>query len=146
MTEQTQQADGDSRLTFSRGEQLAIGSAAVVVIAAFLPWISASILGTSVTVNGIDGDGVITLGMAVVAGVLVVARQWDRINRALVGVLGGLIAALALYYVVDPTTGIEGGDVAAELAREAVSPGIGLYLTALGGVGLVIAAVLDSVR
>ncbi|WP_135663839.1 hypothetical protein [Halorhabdus rudnickae] len=135
----------NSRFQFSRGEQLSIGSAVVVVIAAFLPWITASILGTSVTVSGIDGDGVFTLAFAIIAAALVVARPWDRINKIAVGILGGLTAAVALYYIVDPAMGVKGGGAGAELARQALSPGIGLYLTALGGVGLVLGAALETV-
>ncbi|QGN07342.1 hypothetical protein Hrd1104_08510 [Halorhabdus sp. CBA1104] len=131
---------------FSRSEQIALGSVAAVTIGAFLPWITASAFGTSVSVNGIDGDGVFTLGMAIVAAVLVVARNWDRINTFAIGGLGVLITAFSILYIVDPAFGIEESGAMAEAAKEMLNPGIGLYVTLLGGVGLIAASVLDRLR
>lgn len=51
-----------------------VGSAVLVFIGSFLPWAKVSVLGFSGTVNGTEGDGVLTiilgLGIGVAAGLL----------------------------------------------------------------------------
>ncbi len=131
---------------FNRSEQIALGSATVAALGAFLPWVTVSILGRSATVSGIDGDGVFTLVMTVAAGILVLVRSWDRINKIAITGLGVLTAGFAVMYIVDPAFGFEGSGPMAEAAQEALSPGMGLYVTLLGGVGLVVAGVLDRLQ
>lgn len=97
----------DSR---QRSRTIIGGAAAVVALAAFLPWVS--VLGFSKT--GIDGDGAITLVLALV-GLLLVWRRWlGWIGQV---ILSGLVAAVAIYDLNDA------GSFAA----------IGLYLTFLAG-------------
>lgn len=117
---------------YTQGEKAAIGGAGLSAVAAFLPWMKVSFIGT-ITVSGIDGDGVITLVVALAVLGLVVLRDWDRMSA--VGVLlGGLIiAGIGLLYISDPTTGVDTSGVSGEFVEGAISPAIGLYLTALGG-------------
>ena len=98
----------------------------VVALAAFLPW--ASVFGLSV--SGINGDGVITLLMAV-AGAIILAitsgvtgkepttGRWPTLTLV---VLAALVTLIAL---------IDMSGLAA----------IGLYLTLFGGIGWVVGAV-----
>lgn len=89
------------------------GGAAISVIGAFLPWYT--LLGQSVL--GIEGDGILTL----VLGVLAIGLIWhfDSEKRQLYTGIGAgvLISIIALYHL----TNISGG---------------GVYLTLLGGIVL----------
>lgn len=98
----------------------------MVALAAFLPW--ASLFGLSV--SGMDGDGVITLILAVVGGIILAltsgltgkeptAGRWPQITLV---VLAALVALVAL---------IDMSGFAA----------IGLYLTLLAGIAWVVGAV-----
>jgi hypothetical protein len=96
------------------------GAAGVVVLSAFLPWVS--FLGYSRA--GIDGDGSITLIVALV-GLLLAWRSW----LGWIGQLAaaGIVAAVGIYDIN------QAGNLAA----------IGLYLTFLGGIVWVVAAVVS---
>lgn len=123
--------------------RLATGVGAVgVIIGAFLPWISVSLLGFSESVSGLDADGVITLVVAIVVAAAVVWK-WARATQIL-SVIGGLVAAgLGLLYISDPLAGVDFDSAAGEaIAQEAASPEIGLYVTALGGILLLVGGVM----
>jgi hypothetical protein len=96
------------------------GAAGVVVLSAFLPWVS--FLGYSRA--GIDGDGSITLIVAIV-GLLLVWRSWLGWIGQLIA--AGIVAAVAIYDIN------QAGNLAA----------IGLYLTFLAGIVWVVAAVVS---
>lgn len=91
----------------------------VVAIAAFLPW--ASVFGISA--SGLDGDGVITLALAVVglvilavtAGVVGGARTAGRVSQIVLLVFA---AAIVLIGIVDMSG----------------AAAIGIYLTLFGGI------------
>lgn len=106
-----------------RGRYLVIGSALVVALAAFLPW--ASFLRFSKT--GIDGDGKVTLILAIVGAVLA-WRVW-----------GGWLAQLALAAVV-VLIGLYDLNDAGNLAAS------GLYLTFVAGIAWVVGAVMLRAR
>ena len=124
--------------------RLATGVGVVgVVIGAFLPWVSVSLPPlVSETVNGIDADGVITLIVAVVVGAAIVWK-WTKVTQIL-SVIGGLVAAgLGLLYITDPLAGVDFDSASGEaIAQEAASPEIGLYVTAIGGVILLVGGIL----
>jgi hypothetical protein len=119
----------------TRGRQIAFVGAAISAAAAFLPWATAETAMRSQEVTGIDGDGVVTLGLAVVAVLVLLVglrKPWSVPSRVAVCILGVLIALVGLYYIsgpgaistIDTPRGVE------------VSVDVGLYLTALGGAAL----------
>lgn len=114
------------------GEKIAVGGAAVTALAAFLPWVSAGFL----SVTGIDGDGLFTLLMAVAAAAVVLLREWEQLEQAAVGVLGVLVVLIA---------GATYGNLGGTSEMISMGAGIGLHLTLLGGLGMVVAAVVDRV-
>lgn len=127
------------------GKKTALAGAVVVAIGAFLPWLSVEIFGTSVTKLGIEGDGSITLILAILVAILLLRSRlgsWGRKTWWTVVVLGGLTALLAIGYIVDPWLGVE--QRPPEETREFVTIGAGLYLTALGGVMTVVGALYDN--
>ena len=111
-------AFGDMR----QSEQVSLVGAALTVVGAPLPWVSVSFVGASVSATGLDGDGVITLVLAAIAGVVLLARDWDEMDRIGVLALGGLVAVIGVFDLL----GLPG----------AASPGIGLYVTIVGGIVL----------
>jgi hypothetical protein len=120
---------------FTTGQKVVFVGAAVTVVGAFLPWIS--VLGASK--SGIDADGVFTLvfGLLAAGGTVVRWGKWAKVG---VAVLGVLTAGIGLLYIADPLAGTE---AASQFARMAVDPGLGLYVTALGGVGILAGPLVD---
>lgn len=98
-------------------------SMAVVALGAFLPW--ASFLGYSV--SGIEGDGVLTLGAAVI-GLAILFFAPPRTRKAQLWISGGLAAAVALVALNDMTN----------------FAAIGIYLTLLGGLVWLGAVIWDA--
>lgn len=111
---------------FSTAELLGLGSAIVAGIAAFLPWVTTGVEAGPVEVSasstGIEGLGLLTLVLAIVAIGVILAMSWEDQGTVATGIVGVIVVIVGLWKIVD----IEG----------AASPGIGLYLTVLGGLGL----------
>lgn len=117
------------------GEKVAIGSAGLTVLAAFLPWVNLGIASAS----GIDTDGVLTLLFGLAAIGVVVLREWEQVERIAVGVLGGLTVLIAVMMYGNLSS------VGGESSLVSVGAGIGLHLTVVGGLGMLAAAVVDRV-
>lgn len=140
--------DGPSPSTgrFTTGQKILLAGTGLAVLGAFLPWITANLLGTNVSVRGIDRDGLFTLILALLAGGVCLFR-WGRIARASVFLLGILITAIGILYIGDPLFGVDiSTSTNPELLRAAVNPGFGLYLTAIGGVGILGGPLVDYLR
>ncbi|MFB6360507.1 MAG: hypothetical protein ABEH59_04210 [Halobacteriales archaeon] len=116
---------------FSAPEWLALVGAIVAGIAAFLPWVTAGIqagpLELSASSTGIEGLGVLTLVLAVAGIGLALTMSVEERGAVLTGIVGVVIGAVAVWKITD----ISG----------AASPGVGLYLTVIGGLGLLVAGV-----
>lgn len=122
-------ADSLARMNLNRltvPERVSIGSMAVVVIAAFLPWVSLF----GISARGTDGDGVITLILALVGiGVLAVTSRVFRPEKVAgkpsqitLIVLAALVALVGIF------------DMNGAAA-------IGLYLTLFAGLGWLVGAI-----
>lgn len=120
-----------------RARQSLILSCVGVVVGAFLPWFSVTVLGTTVTVAGIDRDGVFTLIVAVLVLGFALAHWTNRTRQASI-VLGALVAGLSALYISDPYA--FSGSETTQLQRNAINIGFGLYLTFLSGIGVAAAA------
>lgn len=114
---------------FTGAETLAVASAVVTGIAAFLPWVTASVqagpVDVSTSATGIEGLGILTLLLAVVALGTVVLLDGDGWETVATAVVGLVVFLFGVWKILDL-----GG---------AASPGVGLYLTVIGGIGLAIA-------
>jgi len=113
---------------FTTGQKVGFAGVATTVIGAFLPWLTVSILGSTATKNGIDGDGSITLVLSLIAGAVLYAK-YEGNYRWVSTAIGVIVALLALMYINDPLAGTG----APRGLESNVNVGIGLYLTALGG-------------
>lgn len=109
-----------------------VGSAVVLIIAAFLPWAS---LGGLISVSGTDGDGGITIFLGLVAGIMGVlaalqGKRWAGITAIVFGVLSFLVGLLNILDVSSTDFGEP-------------TIGIGLWLTALAGLLIIVFGALS---
>lgn len=121
-------------------------SAVVVIIGAFLPW--AKVMGF-ISVSGIDGDGTITFGAAAISCILIFLKKTPFWITLLLGVVVLATSGYDYYNMMQATSGMPAGvegevNPFAELA--AMSVGIGLYLTMLGGLGMLAAPIISLVK
>ena len=109
-----------------RPQHMMAGIAGVIVfIAAFLPWATSDIGPASASASGIDGDGAITLTMALIAlGGAGISLVRHRSGWTLTLAMGLLIALIGVI------------DMANVGGNDGMSIGAGLVLTALGGIAL----------
>lgn len=127
---------------YTTGQKVLFAGGGLTVLGAFLPWIT--YLGFSF--SGIEGAGAITLILALLAGGVGLFR-WGRIARGSVVVLGVLVTLLAMAHIADPTIALESSSQQSNaFAQNAVSPGIGLFLTGLGGIGILAGPILDYLQ
>lgn len=129
------------------GQRVAIAGAALAGIGAFLPWFSASTVGTTVEVVGIDRDGIYTFVFSIIAAAVAWRyggrERWGRLSALGVVALGGFTAFLGGIYIYDPWFGSE---APRQAVQDAVQIGLGLYLTLIGGVLMTLAPVYDYSR
>ncbi|MDL0127048.1 zinc ribbon domain-containing protein [Halobacterium salinarum] len=136
------QTTDDSLLSrLGRNRQALITACIGVILGAFLPWFSVTVLGTTVTVSGTERDGIFTLLIAILIIGLAVARWTKRTRQASI-VLGALITGLCVLYISDPYA-LSSTDTT-QLQENAINIGIGLYLTLVSGLGIVASAYLSD--
>jgi len=103
-----------------------------------------NVFGGVVSKLGIEADGMFTLllGLAVM-GVIYYSGPsgWGKTSRATVGLVGLIIGLVGIIYIADPWVGIS--EQPPEVTREMVNIGIGLYLTAIGGLSIFLGTMLD---
>lgn len=102
-----------------RSGAVALAGAALLAIAAVLPWV-ASGDATHAGVADAVLDGYVTFLVGIVAAVLIVGLEWSRAARAAAGVAGAVGLALAAYW------SLQAGGAGLDRA-------VGLYVTALAG-------------
>jgi len=114
-----------------RGFLLLVVAGGLLLVGAPSPWFRVA----GEAVSGVDhGDGVVTAGIGVAAATAAIAFGWDRYARA-GAALGG---TLALWVAVETYRRV------ADLPDH--DPAIGLWLTALGALVLLAAAIEGTVR
>ncbi|MGI8416435.1 MAG: hypothetical protein ACR2P2_09595 [Nakamurella sp.] len=138
------------------GGGLVVLGGLVTAIAAFLAWVSLSGQGITVTVNGIGSvsgadvqttgatDGWITFGAGVVAlivGGLALARKGGR-GLQVLAILAGVVAAgVPIYDLVKNNSDLQ----SAKEQGVDVSYSIGIWLTIVGGVVVVLGAIIAMI-
>jgi hypothetical protein len=122
---------------------VAMAGAAVVMVGAFLPWVSANaVFFGRIETRGIEGDGVATLVLGVVVGFIALARFRidDRARSvAIVGIVCSLLViVVGVWDFLDTQRRVR--DLNQSIAGFGqASVGIGLYLTIAGGVAMLLA-------
>jgi hypothetical protein len=126
----------------ARSKWLLVAGVVVVAFGALLPWATLNAGIISVSKAGTDGDGVITLLLAIVVGVLLLAKWKAGLSRAVVIValvLGVIVLAIATIDAIDVASRFEDND----LVEVRASVGIGLWLTLLGGIAMIAGAIWE---
>ncbi|HEX6417232.1 MAG TPA: hypothetical protein VFZ77_02005 [Acidimicrobiales bacterium] len=126
----------------TRSTWLLVVGTAVVAIGALLPWATVNAGLVSVSKAGTDGDGVITLLLALVVGGLVLAKWKAGLSRAVVIVslvLGAIVLAVATYDAIDVASTVE----ESEFVEVRASVGIGLWLTLVGRIAMIAGAIWE---
>lgn len=116
---------------------LVLLGALVTAVAAVLPWVSVEINVVSDTLLGIDGEGPITIALAATAVVIAILHDWTAVTAAGIVVIGIFVTFVGVAYIVDPLAAVDLDRIDGGLSADHVSAEIGLYLTALGGLGLI---------
>lgn len=115
----------------------------LAIIGSLGPWVTVEAGGFSESAGGLEGDGWITLILALVAGGLLVLwlaqrRAWQAIVAA---VAAGIATAVAFYHVIAPSAGEEslGGLIEA-------SAGSGVWLAFIALLALTVLSIVLAVR
>lgn len=117
---------------------MSLGGAAVVALGSVLPWASVMLVGP---IYGTEGDGVITLGVAVLVAVLALLAGLGRGRTWMFAVtlfLGLLATAIAAYDLSNISSLVSGESMA--------SVGPGLPVIIVGGLAVMGAALFAIVR
>jgi hypothetical protein len=121
---------------YSQNEKIAVGGAGLTAVGAFLPWIKLGSLGSK---SGLDGDGTFTLVFALIAIGVILVRDWEKVDKGVVALLGLLSLGIGVMYISDPAAGTSLGEtMMGQAIAEALEPGMGLYVTAIGGLGMLV--------
>jgi len=139
---ETSQGTGESN-QWVIGRKVTVGAAVVGAVGAFLPWITINVMASSASVRGIQGDGRITLVLCFLV-FITAAWRWGAWQRGVTFILGGVTLLLGGAYINDPLWGVENPTVIQQQYSEAITPGLGLYLTAGAGLVIVLAVVYDT--
>jgi hypothetical protein len=121
-----------SAVTWSKAVKLLLGAASADIIGAFLPWVSVTIFGVTLSKAGTSGDGVITLILGVVIGLLAFRSRSRLSNTATLWalVLSVLVEGVAVYDIVNVSN------------NSYATVGSGLLLTAAGGICGIVASIM----
>ena len=111
-------------------EWVVVIASMLTIIGSFLPWATLSIFGFSHNVNGIEGDGVVTLIFGLVALAILatyatvsVNRRWQARCRLGIWIAGAIVFVVALVNVIDIAS------------TPLASPAVGVILVLIGGLG-----------
>lgn len=118
----------------NQGRQITLLGATALVIGALLPWVTATSIFGSISINGYEGDGIITGGIGLlilISALLTKGKAGKRYSVA--GTIFGAIVALLVFWEISNV------NLAAENADYVrASVGSGLYLSMIGAILVVI--------
>jgi hypothetical protein len=120
-----------------------VAGAVVVIIGAFLPWVSANaVFFGRIETRGVEGDGIATLVLGVVVAFIALARfRVDDRTRsvAIVGIVCSLLViVVSVWDFLDTQRRVH--DLNQSIAGFGrANVGIGLYMTIAGGVAMLLA-------
>ncbi len=115
---------------FTGGRTIALISTIILGISAFLPWGKTEY----VSVNGLSGDGVITISIGVLAFLLLFIKKISIWISLLIGAIGltiGIIDFESMYQVTQQISG---------------EVGIGLYMIVISSFGIVMGTIIEIIE
>lgn len=115
---------------------------ALVVIGAFMPWVTVDTFLGQTSLSGTDGDGVITFTLGVVAAFLLLWTHFrpSLIRGVIIAVIGGLVVLIMMQKITDIGALIADANLA-----DQASIGIGIYVSLLGGIAMLAGAIAIAV-
>ena len=125
---------------------IALVGAVLIAIGSFLPWVSVEAGGFSDSKTGIEGDGTITLFLAVVIGVIAaIALSRGALPKAaaIIAIIAAVIAiAIAVIDFIDIQSRIS--DVEDESAGLAsASMGLGMWVLIVGSIAALVGSIMS---
>ena len=126
--------------TWSVGRRVALAGAALGVIGSLLPWATMQALLVNFSVDGLHGDGKLTIALCGIAGVILLTSA-QRAAAVVVLVLSAIATLIAGYGIVNISNFASQTSSSSQLIQ--ISPGIGIYLCVLGGALSVIGTSMD---
>jgi len=130
----------DVESSFSVPEVLGLLGATLAGVATVVPWVTATVgagpVRTVVLTTGIQGIGIPTLLLAILAAVAILTPGLGPERAVATALVGVAMAAVGVVGIVRISSVVSSG---------VVSPGIGLYLTVAGGLALLIGGLLEYV-
>ncbi len=123
---------------------VALVSALAVILGSMMPWETLRMSFGSTSINGTTGDGQISLVIGMVAGVialyaLIQGRSHQRILLAVCGVIALGLSIIEWVRITD--SGVNFVDSTFTMTLEV---GIGIYVIAAGGIGLLVSSLLPA--
>jgi hypothetical protein len=115
-------------------QALVFGGAALIVVGSLMPWVKASAGVFSATKNGIDGDGVLTLGLAAAIALGFFFSRQAKTSAWLVIAPAGIVLAIAIYDMIDISNKADELTNSRSLIHVSATIGAGLWLTVVAGV------------
>ena len=123
---------------------LVIIGCVLTIAGSCMPWVTVTILGESKVTSGLDGDGVITLTLAVLALLLAFGKK--KVLAIIDAILSGIAAAIGIYDLTQITgkvkevTTVGMGEVLGDALKFTI--GTGLYLVVAGSLLATVACIL----
>lgn len=122
----------DIHRNYSAIELFGLVGAVLAGVAPFLPWVTVTIapgpISFAVTTTGLQGVGVFTLPLSIIAALVILTFGLDPDQAVTTGIVGVAIVLAAVRVLV--------------ALSPPIAPGVGLYLTIVGGLVLVIAGLV----
>jgi hypothetical protein len=130
----------DVESSFSVPEVLGLFGATLAGIATVVPWVTATVgtgsVRTIVLTTGIEGIGIPTLLLALLAAVAILTPGLGPERAVATALVGVAVAAVGIVGIIR---------ISQAVSSTVVSPGVGLYLTVAGGLVLVVGGLLEYV-
>lgn len=125
----------------SKMNMIGIIAGAVVALATFLPFVSVSVFGTSISQSLMDGgDGIIYL---IVAAVAIVCAA---LGFNIVVIITGMISLILFFIENSSLKDVTSDSYLGELASSLIQKGAGYYLILIGSIALIVAGVMGIMQ
>ncbi len=121
---------------------LVFGGAALMIVGSLLPWVKAEAGFLTVTKNGIDGDGTLTLVLAGMVALLFALLRQATAAGWIVVVLGGFAGAIALYDTIDVSQKADELTNSSSLVPVSASVGVGLWVTLAAAIVILVGGIV----
>ena len=125
-----------TRLGSRKATWVVLAGCALVAVGSFLPWVKITVLFGTLSKDGIEGDGKLTLALAV----LTAAVAWWGVKKIPTLACGLVLVAVAVFEFADAANRFARARAVSGLVHP--SYGAGLYLVLLGSITICVGAVL----